>query len=183
MATMPLPTVCPSCGEVFTRDDGRAAACPECQPNRHRPGPDDRLRGSATSRGYGKAWQRLSRRARRLQPYCTDCGSPDDLTADHSPEAWQAHEDGRPIRPEWYSDEFARQCEAAKVPVIRLHDARHTSVSDGVRASSSGETTVGGIVIAGTRFAWTDRGFEVAGQVIAGRNLYWCPTCQPPAAC
>ncbi|MGL5247428.1 MAG: Fpg/Nei family DNA glycosylase [Brooklawnia sp.] len=26
-------------------------------------------------------------------------------------------------------------------------------------------------------------GTEVAGQVMAGRNLYWCPSCQPPAAC
>ena len=113
MATMPLPTVCPSCGAVFTRDDGRAAACPECQPNRHRPGPDDRLRGSATSRGYGKAWQRLSRRARRLQPYCTDCGSPDDLTADHSPEAWQAHEDGRPITLDMI-DVVCRRCNGSR---------------------------------------------------------------------
>lgn len=47
------------------------------------------------------------------------------------------HEDGRPIRPEWYSDEFARQCEAAKVPVIRLHDARHTSVSLALDAGMS----------------------------------------------
>ncbi|MGO9154114.1 site-specific integrase [Mycobacterium sp.] len=38
-------------------------------------------------------------------------------------------EDGVPIRPEHYSDEFARLCAAAGVPVIRLHDARHTSVS------------------------------------------------------
>lgn len=27
-------------------------------------------------------------------------------------------------------------------------------------------------------------GTEVAGQVMAGgRNLYWCPSCQPPVAC
>ena len=36
---------------------------------------------------------------------------------------------GRPPRPEWYSDMFARIARQAGVPVIRLHDARHTSVT------------------------------------------------------
>ncbi|MGI8578628.1 MAG: tyrosine-type recombinase/integrase [Nocardioidaceae bacterium] len=36
---------------------------------------------------------------------------------------------GRPPRPEWYSDTFARLARQAEVPVIRLHDARHTSVT------------------------------------------------------
>lgn len=38
---------------------------------------------SATRRGYGSAWQRLSKHARRLQPWCSDCGTNNDLTADH----------------------------------------------------------------------------------------------------
>lgn len=38
---------------------------------------------SASARGYDAAWQRLSKRARNLQPWCSDCGCPDDLTADH----------------------------------------------------------------------------------------------------
>lgn len=36
---------------------------------------------------------------------------------------------GRPPRPEWYSDTFGRIARQAEVPVIRLHDARHTSVT------------------------------------------------------
>jgi len=36
---------------------------------------------------------------------------------------------GRPPRPEWYSDMFARIARQTGVPVIRLHDARHTSVT------------------------------------------------------
>ncbi|MBA2509538.1 MAG: site-specific integrase, partial [Nocardioidaceae bacterium] len=36
---------------------------------------------------------------------------------------------GRPPRPEWYSDMFAKIARQAEVPVIRLHDARHTSVT------------------------------------------------------
>ncbi|MGF6885923.1 integrase [Nocardia sp. GAS34] len=39
------------------------------------------------------------------------------------------HEDGSPIRPEWYTDEFQRQTKAAGLPVIRLHDARHTAAT------------------------------------------------------
>lgn len=37
--------------------------------------------------------------------------------------------DGSPIRPETYSKAFAAHCAAAGVPVIRLHDARHTAAS------------------------------------------------------
>jgi integrase len=33
---------------------------------------------------------------------------------------------GQPLHPERYADEFARLCKEAGVPVIRLHDARHT---------------------------------------------------------
>lgn len=36
---------------------------------------------------------------------------------------------GRPLRPESYSDRFKRLAKAAGVPPIRLHDARHTSVT------------------------------------------------------
>ena len=38
---------------------------------------------SATERGYTSAWFRLSRRARKLQPWCSACGSKEDLTGDH----------------------------------------------------------------------------------------------------
>lgn len=37
-----------------------------------------------------------------------------------------ADELGRPYRPEWYGDEFERLARLAELPVIRLHDARHT---------------------------------------------------------
>nr|WP_234809642.1 tyrosine-type recombinase/integrase [Mycolicibacterium tusciae] len=39
------------------------------------------------------------------------------------------NEDGSPIRPETYSDEFARLAKAAGVPAIRLHDVRHTAAT------------------------------------------------------
>ena len=34
-------------------------------------------------KGYDSAWDRLSRRARRIQPWCSTCGTKDDLTGDH----------------------------------------------------------------------------------------------------
>lgn len=53
---------------------------------------------SADSRGYDHAWRKLSQRARRMQPFCTDCGTTDDLQADHSPEAWARKLAGKAIR-------------------------------------------------------------------------------------
>lgn len=37
--------------------------------------------------------------------------------------------DGSPVRPETYSSAFRRHCAAAGVPVIRLHDTRHTAAA------------------------------------------------------
>lgn len=52
----------------------------------------------AAQRGYDAAWTRLSKRARRLQPFCTDCGATEDLQADHTPEAWARKAAGKPLR-------------------------------------------------------------------------------------
>lgn len=70
--------------------------CPECRPKRtYKPKP------SATKRGYGYAWEKLSKRARQLQPFCVDCmepGTPDNpLGVDHSPAAWERVKDGKPL--------------------------------------------------------------------------------------
>jgi hypothetical protein len=55
-------------------------------------------KGTATQRGYDAAWDRLSKRARRLQPWCETCGATEGLQADHSPEAWARKAAGKPIR-------------------------------------------------------------------------------------
>lgn len=78
---------CITCGEPTPT----GSHCPEHQPHRTHT-------RSASARGYDAAWQRLSKRARRAQPFCTDCGATTDLTADHSPEAWQRHAAGLPLR-------------------------------------------------------------------------------------
>jgi 5-methylcytosine-specific restriction protein A len=73
-----LSKPCLDCGVISPK-----TRCPECTVVydarvNHR-------RGSSTDRGYDAAWQRLSRRARRMQPYCTDCGDTtiQNLTGDH----------------------------------------------------------------------------------------------------
>lgn len=55
-------------------------------------------KGTATQRGYDAAWDRLSRRARKLQPFCLTCGSTEELQTDHTPEAWARKAAGKPIR-------------------------------------------------------------------------------------
>lgn len=91
-----LRSVCPECGNPYERDDN-TAACPECKPSRGTR-PSHYYRGSSTARGYDQKWRRLSERARRLSPQCEDCGSVDDLTTDHSTEAWKRRELGLSIR-------------------------------------------------------------------------------------
>lgn len=49
-------------------------------------------------RGYDSDWERLSKKARKLQPFCTDCGATENLQADHSPEAWARRAAGKAIR-------------------------------------------------------------------------------------
>lgn len=85
---MPL-SVCLGCGEPA---DG--TRCPECKAEHER----TTGRPTREQRGYDKRWRRLSERARRLQRFCTDCGTAEDLTADHSPEAWARRARGLSIR-------------------------------------------------------------------------------------
>lgn len=83
---------CIDCGQP-TRPGPR---CDECQTNLNRD--QDHHRGHPHERGYNWRWRKLSKRARKLQPFCSVCGSTDDLQADHTPEAWRRHEKGLPIR-------------------------------------------------------------------------------------
>lgn len=49
-------------------------------------------------RGYDGRWTKLSRKARKLQRFCTDCHSTRNLQLDHLPSAWQRRAQGLPIR-------------------------------------------------------------------------------------
>ena len=81
---------CLVCGTPTER-----SRCPNHQPSadHHRPN-----KPSATARGYDWTWTQLSKRARRAQPWCTDCGATNDLQTDHKPEAWDRRAAGLPIR-------------------------------------------------------------------------------------
>jgi 5-methylcytosine-specific restriction protein A len=79
---------CLTCGEPSA-----ASYCDD-----HQPATWQHRKGTAHQRGYDAAWNRLSRRARRLQPFCSDCGTTEDLTTDHLPSAWQRKAEGKPLR-------------------------------------------------------------------------------------
>jgi len=76
---------CMVCGEPTGRP-----RCAEHTPTRDR--------ATAEVRGYDTAWRNLSRRARKLQPFCSSCGSTESLSVDHSEEAWQRKAAGKVIR-------------------------------------------------------------------------------------
>lgn len=77
-------TACLECGEP---SDG--PRCPEHTVD---------TKASAAQRGYDHQWNQLSKRARRLQPFCETCGDVEDLQCDHTPEAWARKAAGKPIR-------------------------------------------------------------------------------------
>ena len=85
------------------------------------------------------------------------------------------NEDGSPIRPETYSKAFGAHCPAAGVPVIRLHDARHTAAT---RMLDSGTTVSAAAKWLGHDPALTlrvyghvyDDALASAGDVLLGRT-------------
>lgn len=91
----PVYRVCGECGAPYEGTPGGRATCTGCT------GPEDRARpgrGTTHRRGYGARWERLSKRARALQPFCLDCGTTENLTADHTPTAWERFDSGKSIR-------------------------------------------------------------------------------------
>ena len=66
---MALARRCLDCGQR-----ARGTRCPRCEASR---------RGTTTERGYGHAHRQRARAAVTAQPWCSTCGSTDDLTADH----------------------------------------------------------------------------------------------------
>ena len=97
---------------------------------------------SARRRGFGTAWDKLSRSARRLQPWCSDCGSTVDLTVDHSPEAWERHEAGLPIRLVDV-DVCCRSCNSRRGAARGggVDDSRRTHVAKAKFASQIGQAS------------------------------------------
>lgn len=101
--------LCTVCGEPCL--DGR---CLE-----HRPVQPGKL--SSRRRGYTTSWDKLSARARRIQPWCSDCGTEYDLTADHSAEAWERKAAGRTITLDLI-DVVCRSCNSKRGAARSLSD-------------------------------------------------------------
>lgn len=91
-----VKNICAECGAAYERVDSRAV-CSECRP-RDDGSKDKYIRGNRHKRGYDNRWAKLSKRARELQPFCSDCGRTDHLTGDHTVEAWKRWEAGKSIR-------------------------------------------------------------------------------------
>lgn len=85
---------CSLCGEPT-----KGTLCDQCQiTNDRQRVRSDQVRASSARRGYDSRWRRLSERARAAQPFCLDCGTDQDLQADHSPETWERVNKGLPLR-------------------------------------------------------------------------------------
>ena len=94
---MPLAKPCTDCGEL-THHGTRCQTCTQAKQRRRTRETTTTPKTTAHQRGYTSRWTRLSAQARKLQPFCTDCGATTDLQADHSPEAWKRHNQGLEIR-------------------------------------------------------------------------------------
>ena len=77
---------------------------------------------SREARGYDNAWRTLSKRARQLQPWCSHCGTPDDLTCDHL--QW-------PARTLKDVDVLCRPCNARKGKPTAENDPRGKTLNQG----------------------------------------------------
>lgn len=84
---------CLSCGELSS-----GSRCEDCTTTHNRITARAYETVSARNKGYDPAWDKLSIRARKLQPFCLKCGTAEDLQADHTPEAWRRKAKGLSIR-------------------------------------------------------------------------------------
>lgn len=94
---MRIQRPCLTCGELTTN----TSRCEECaHAEARRIGRQhDKNRGTRLKdKEYDGQWRAVSQQARRIQRFCSDCGSTEDLTADHKPEAWQRKAEGKSIR-------------------------------------------------------------------------------------
>lgn len=105
MSTLPAP--CLTCGTATTLTMGRCADCN--RPRRREQARAHYARNGRRSRPerdlQANAWRHLSRKARALQPFCSDChrtpaqlDEHEQLEADHTPQAWHRVLSGLAIR-------------------------------------------------------------------------------------
>lgn len=104
---------CLTCG-ALTTNESRCSACePIAARLRGRGRAKTQAQRERDSEKYNASWTRLSKRARSIQKFCSDCASTEDLTTDHLPTAWQRVEDHLPIRLQDV-DVVCRSCNAKR---------------------------------------------------------------------
>ena len=119
---MTLPRPCLDCGVPAAE-----SRCEACSVVAARQAPPKAQ--TTAQRGYGSAWQRLSARARALQPWCTDCGTRQGLTTDHVvPLALGGKRTGLTLR------DVAVVC-------VRCNVARYVALRRAPRSAASSRTT------------------------------------------
>lgn len=106
---------CLECGEPCTGSRCSAHRLPDTKPPPY-------------ARGYDHRWRVLSERARRVQPWCSDCGATDDLTCDHSPRAWARKAAGKVIRLRDV-DVVCGRCNRARGAARGADASKHTGFS------------------------------------------------------
>ena len=79
---------CLKCGDLVRN----ASYCVDCMPDDK--SPENRKRQAHL---YDYAWRKLSAQARKLQPWCLDCGARKNLSADHLPIAHWKLDNGIPL--------------------------------------------------------------------------------------
>lgn len=84
--------------------------CGELTPDSRCPEHDTRPPRASRAAGYDTAHDKMSRRARAIQPWCTTCGTEDDLQLDHSPETWKRKAEGKPLRLSDYRGVYCGDC-------------------------------------------------------------------------
>lgn len=67
----------------------------------------------ASCRGYDSQHDKLSKRARRLQPWCSSCGATENLQLDHGPQTWKRRAEGKPLRLQDYRGVYCGDCNRA----------------------------------------------------------------------
>lgn len=101
--------ICLDCGELSSEN-----YCEECFPEVRKAQRGERKPGDRIAQGYDSRWQRLSRKARRMQPFCSDCGSEEDLQLDHTPKTWERWRQRKPIRLEHTGGVVCSDCNRAR---------------------------------------------------------------------
>lgn len=92
---MPLAKPCIQCGEDAEPGKSRCTACRRPRDRSDQP--------TREQRGYDYRYRTIRSRALRMQPWCADCGSDQNLTVDHSKRSWELIKQGQRPALEWFA--------------------------------------------------------------------------------